>query len=270
MSTSARAFVLRHSRLQDVPGLPELRLHLSDDVFEVWHAVQEETGDSDAPIPFWAFAWGGGLAIASYLRDHPEVVAGRRVLDIASGSGLCAIAAMRAGAAEVTAVDIDPFSIAAIDLNAKANRQRIDARRDDCLVDEPPSDIDLILAGDCWYEEAFGLRVSAWLMQRARSPASTCSSATQAGATSRTTLSRSWRRTTFAPRPTSRTWPAPQRRSTGWSSRPGPHPASLHATRSRSSRVANATPRKRANSRYVASYALRSSSPRSQASTTWR
>ena len=136
-----------------------MRLHLSDDVFEVWHAVQEETGDADAPIPFWAFAWGGGLAIASYLRDHPEVVADRRVLDMASGSGLCAIAAMRAGASEVTAVDIDPLSIAAIELNAKANRQRIDARREDLLADEPPPDVDLILAGDCWYEESFGHRI---------------------------------------------------------------------------------------------------------------
>ena len=137
-------------------GLDELRLHLSDDVFELWHAVQEETGDRDAPIPFWAFAWGGGLAIASYLRDKPDVVAGKRVLDLASGSGLCAIAAMRAGALTTTAVDIDPLSIAAIGLNAKANRQKIVVRREDLLGDDPPDDIDVILAGDCWYEEAFG------------------------------------------------------------------------------------------------------------------
>src|SRR4051794_30872845 len=114
MADSARAFVLRHSRLQGVPGLPEIRLRLSDDVFEVWRAVQHETGDSDAPIPFWAFAWGGGMAIANYLRDRPEIAAGKRLLDLASGSGLCAIAAMMAGALTTTAVDIDPFSIAAI------------------------------------------------------------------------------------------------------------------------------------------------------------
>ena len=96
-ASSERAFVLRHTRLQDVPGFDDVRLHLSDDVFSVWRAVQEVTGDSDAPIPFWAFAWGGGLAIASYIRDHPEVAAGRRVLDVASGSGLCAIVALRPG-----------------------------------------------------------------------------------------------------------------------------------------------------------------------------
>src|SRR4051812_3401339 len=102
-----RAFVLRHTRLQPVPGLPQIRLHLSDDVYSVWGAVQRETGEPDAPIPYWAFAWGGGLALAHYIADHPETVRGRRVLDIASGSGLDAIGAALAGAAEVTAVDID-------------------------------------------------------------------------------------------------------------------------------------------------------------------
>jgi len=156
-----RAFVTKHTRLQAVPGL-DLRLHLADDVNVVWHATQGATGDSDAPIPYWAFAWGGGLAIARYVAEHPEVVAGKRVLDVASGSGLCAIAAMRAGAEEATAVDIDPFAIAAIGLNARANGARVDVTRDDVLDDEPP-DVDVILAGDCWYEERFATRISAWL-----------------------------------------------------------------------------------------------------------
>jgi predicted nicotinamide N-methyase len=163
-----RSFVLKHTRLQAVPGFDNLKLHLSDDIYSVWGAIQKETGESDAPIPYWAFAWGGGLALASYLRDHPEVVAGRRVLDIASGSGLDAVAAARAGASEVMAVDIDPFSIAAINLNARANNVRIDARREDLLDSDPP-DIDVILAGDCWYEERFGARISAWLIRAAAS-----------------------------------------------------------------------------------------------------
>jgi len=135
-------------------------------VYSVWGAIQKETGESDAPIPYWAFAWGGGLALARYLRDHPDSVEGRRVLDMASGSGLDAIAAARAGAGEVLAVDIDAFSIAAITLNARANNVRVDARRDD-LLDAVPPDVDVILAGDCWYEEGFGLRVSTWLHQAA-------------------------------------------------------------------------------------------------------
>ena len=162
MAKDDRAFVIRHTRLQPVPGLDDIRLHLSDDVFAVWHAVQEVSGDPDAPIPFWAFAWGGGMAIAHYLRDHSSVVAGKVVLDIASGSGLCAIAAIRAGAARVTAVDIDPRAIAAINLNASANDVRLDARLTDLLEDDPPK-VDVILAGDCWYEEDFGTRVTAWL-----------------------------------------------------------------------------------------------------------
>jgi predicted nicotinamide N-methyase len=162
VSTSARAFVRRHTRLQDVPGLAGIRLHLADDVLALWRAAQEQTGDEDAPIPYWAFAWGGGLALARFLGDRPQVVAGRRVLDLASGSGLCAIAAMKAGAAAVTAVDIDPFAAAAIAINARDNGQRLAVVCADILDDEPP-DVDVILAGDCWYEECFAARTTAWL-----------------------------------------------------------------------------------------------------------
>ena len=132
----------------------------------MWRAVQLETHDPDAPIPFWAFAWGGGLAIARYLRDHPEAVAGRRVFDLASGSGLGAIAAMRAGAADTTATDIDAVAIAAIRLNARANGHRVTVVTKDVLDDEPPG-ADVILAGDCWYEAGLAQRVLPWL-QRAK------------------------------------------------------------------------------------------------------
>ena len=127
MATSPRAFVLRHTRLRPVPGLEEIRLHLADEVLPLWGAVQVETGDPDAALPYWAFAWGGGLAIGRYLREHPETVAGRSVFDLGSGSGLCAIAAMAAGAASATGADIDPFAVAAIALNARANGRRVTA-----------------------------------------------------------------------------------------------------------------------------------------------
>ena len=162
MAASARAFVLRHTRLRPVPGLDGIRLHLADEILPLWHAVQVETRDDDAALPYWAFAWGGGLAIAHYLRDHPEVVAGRRVLDYASGSGLCGLAAARAGAANVTAVDIDPFAATAIPLNARANGLRVAAVQRDLLDDDPP-DVDVILAGDVFYEAGFAARVIAWL-----------------------------------------------------------------------------------------------------------
>jgi predicted nicotinamide N-methyase len=166
MANSTRAFVLRHTVLRPVPGLQGIRLHLADEVLPLWHAVQLETDDPDAALPYWAFAWGGGLAITRYLEEHPESVAGRRVFDLASGSGLCAIAAIRAGAATATGVDIDRFSAAAIDLNARANRVRVSAVRADVLDDEPP-EADVVLAGDTWYEAGLANRVLPWL-RRAR------------------------------------------------------------------------------------------------------
>lgn len=162
MAPSSRAFVLRHTRLRPVPGLEEVRLHLADEVLPLWRAVQIETADPDAALPYWAFAWAGGLAIGRYLRDHPEAVAGRRVFDFASGSGLCAIAAMRAGASGATGADIDGFATAAIELNGRANGQRVAAVRRDVLAEAPP-DVDVILAGDCLYEAALAGRVLPWL-----------------------------------------------------------------------------------------------------------
>jgi predicted nicotinamide N-methyase len=163
---SPRAFVLRHTHLRAVPGLEEIRLHLADEVLPLWRAVQLETGDPDAALPYWAFAWGGGLAIGRYLREHPEAVAGRAVFDLASGSGLCAIAAMYAGATVVTGADIDAFAAAAIALNARANGRRVTVVRRDVL-DEPAPEVDIILAGDCWYDARLAQRVLPWL-QRAR------------------------------------------------------------------------------------------------------
>jgi predicted nicotinamide N-methyase len=159
---SRRAFILRHTRLRPVPGIEEIRLHLADEVLPLWHAVQVETGDPDAALPYWAFAWSGGLAIARYLREQPETVAGLRVFDLGAGSGLCAIAALRAGASEATSADIDEIALDAVQLNARANRRRVAVVRRD-LLDEDPPDVDVILAGDCWYEARLAERVQPWL-----------------------------------------------------------------------------------------------------------
>src|SRR5258706_12715229 len=121
MRCSGRAFVPRQTGLQPVAGLEDIRLHLADEVLPLWHAVQGELRDPDAPLPFWAFAWAGGLALASYLAEHPEAVRGRRALDLASGSGLVAIAAGQAGATAVSGSGIDPLAKAAIQLNARTN-----------------------------------------------------------------------------------------------------------------------------------------------------
>jgi predicted nicotinamide N-methyase len=166
MAASPRAFVLRHTQLRQVPGLDDIRIHQADDVFPLWHAVQVETGDPDAPLPYWAFAWAGGLAIARFVADHPEAVAGRRVFDFASGSGLCAIASLRAGAVRAIGADIDPYAAAAMALNARANACRVSVVERD-ILDEDPPDADLILAGDCWYEVGLASRVLPWLRRAA-------------------------------------------------------------------------------------------------------
>jgi predicted nicotinamide N-methyase len=157
-----RAFVRRNTQLLPVPDLPGVRLQVADDVMTVCRLAGSELGESDPALPYWAFAWAGGLAIGRYLMDHPDEVAGRRVLDIASGSGLCAIVALRSGAASAHAVDVDPLSEAAVAVNAKANGVRVGFSRRD-LLGAPPPECDVILAGDVCYEETMAGRVLGWL-----------------------------------------------------------------------------------------------------------
>ena len=166
MATSSparlRAFVRRNTHLAEVHDLPGVRLHLADDVMKLLELTGRELGQSDPDLPYWAFAWAGGLGIARYLAEHPEEVAGRTVLDLASGSGLCAIAALRAGAVSVLAADIDPFSEAAVALNAQANGMSIAFSKRNLLSDSPPP-YDVILAGDVLYAETMSGRMLDWL-----------------------------------------------------------------------------------------------------------
>ena len=157
-----RAFILEHTRLQRPPHTPELQLRLADEITPIWRMTEEELGEIGLPPPFWAFAWAGGQALARYLLDHPEAVAGERVVDFASGSGIVAIAAMKAGAAGVLAADIDAFCGAALSLNAEANGV-IAGFTDRDLLDAPPPAVDLIVAGDICYEKPLAERVMTWL-----------------------------------------------------------------------------------------------------------
>ena len=157
-----RAFILANTRLQAPPHTPELRLYLADEVTPIWRMTEDELGAIGLPPPFWAFAWAGGQALARYILDHPGEVAGERVVDFATGSGIVAIAAARAGAASVLAADIDPFCAAAVALNAAANGARLDFTDADLLDAAPPA-AGLILAADICYEQPLADRVMAWL-----------------------------------------------------------------------------------------------------------
>lgn len=176
------AFVRANTVLKPPSLVPELSLHLADRAVPLWELTEEELAQSDLPPPYWAFAWAGGQALARYVIDHPEVAAGRRVLDVASGSGIVALAALWVSAAHVVANEIDPFATAAISLNAAANglgggigrgvgggleaveRDMLD---EPVLADDGGPLYDLVLAGDVCYEKPMADRMAAWLRRHA-------------------------------------------------------------------------------------------------------
>ena len=156
-------FIRANTRLLPVPYAPEIRLHVADEATALWQKTEEELEAIGLPPPFWAFAWAGGQALARYLLDNPTLVDGATVVDFASGSGVVAIAAARAGARHVLASDLDPFAMAAIRLNAAANdvAGRVAPVSDNLLGTVPEAD--LVLAADVFYERDLAAAVTAWL-----------------------------------------------------------------------------------------------------------
>ena len=137
--------------------VPEITVHIAREPFGIF----QEAEKVKAERPYWAFAWSGGQALARWILDNPDEVAGKRVHDIGSGSALTAIAASRAGAARVIAADTDHLACAAARLNAAANRQDVTVTADDLLGED--IDTDLIVIGDLFYEPELVTRVSAFL-----------------------------------------------------------------------------------------------------------
>ena len=151
---SAGQIIRDSTRLRSVPLVPEIRLYQASEPMSGWRHTEQATGRTGLDPPFWAFAWPGGQALSRYLLDQPETVTGRHVIDIASGSGLVAIAAVLAGAAAVTAYDIDPLAAAAITVNAAANGVTVPAVCADVLTEDdlPAASTDLVLVADAFYE----------------------------------------------------------------------------------------------------------------------
>jgi predicted nicotinamide N-methyase len=168
--TDRASFIRSHLRRSPVTLVPEVVLHQAEEPIGLWELTEGEYR-SDQPPPFWAFAWAGGTALARYLLDQPSTVAGRAVLDLAAGSGLVAIASLKAGATSAVAVEIDPLAATAIELNAAENNVHIEVRLDDVL-DQSLADLGLsdpvVLAGDVFYSQDMSRRVLTFLRRAAR------------------------------------------------------------------------------------------------------
>jgi predicted nicotinamide N-methyase len=155
-------FVRDHTRPERPSLVPEVRLLVAADVVALWEAMEDQRGAPAEDPPFWAAAWPGGQVLARHVLDEPGLVAGRRVLDLGSGSGLVAVAAAMAGAAEVLASEIDPFGQAAIPLNAELNGVGGIRVVGDVLGGPPPADA-VVLAGDVCYDRVMTERVLPFL-----------------------------------------------------------------------------------------------------------
>ena len=161
------AFIIANTLLLPVPLVPEILLHVADEAVPLWTKTEDEINEIGLPPPFWAFAWAGGQALARYVLDNPVHVAGKTVIDLASGSGIVAIAAARAGAARVIAYDIDSFARMAIELNARVNDVEIEVCGDDLLAGAVAPDAETFLAGDIFYESDTATQAFAFLSARA-------------------------------------------------------------------------------------------------------
>jgi predicted nicotinamide N-methyase len=161
------AFVLANTAVVAPSLVPEIRLHLASEALPLWQMTEDALSATGLPPPYWAFAWAGGQALARHLLDHPDLVRGKRVIDFACGGGIAAIAAARAGAAEVTAVDIDPLAVATVRLNAALNDVTVATDSGD-WIGRTDVAADIIVAGDICYEQPLARRVEEWLGALAR------------------------------------------------------------------------------------------------------
>lgn len=159
---SADAFIRANTRLLAPPLVPEIKLHLAEESLPIWQKTEDELGEINVPPPFWAFAWAGGQALARYLLDTPELLAGKRVLDLGTGSGLTAIASGLRGATSVLAADIDLLALAAARLNAAENGVTISTTAEN-LLDREPGAFDAVLVGDLFYEKPLADKVLAFV-----------------------------------------------------------------------------------------------------------
>lgn len=157
-----KGFIRAETRVKPVPHVPEIQLHLADEAMSLWQKTEDELGDLGLPPPFWAFAWAGGQALARYILDQTAEFQGKTVMDFACGSGLVGIAAMKAGGTHCTAIDVDPFAIAATNLNAQLNEVTLKVAQAD-ITDRDPPEVDVLFCGDVFYDQDMATKVLKFL-----------------------------------------------------------------------------------------------------------
>lgn len=161
-AAAAQAFIKANTRVLTPPLVPEITLHLAEESVPIWQKTEEELGEMNVAPPYWAFAWAGGQALARYILDNPALLSGKSVLDLGSGSGLTAIAAMKAGAKSALASDLDQFSLAAVHLNAALNDVALQTTAGN-LLEKPPGAFEVVLVGDLFYERSLADLVSKFI-----------------------------------------------------------------------------------------------------------
>lgn len=159
-------FIRANTKRLSPPLVPEIVLHLAEESLPIWQKSEEELGEMNVPPPYWAFAWAGGQALARYLLDNPQVVSGKEVIDLGSGSGLTAIAAAKAGARTVLAADIDRMALVAVMLNAASNGVAVETTAEDLLAAAPPP-ASVVLVGDLFYERQLAENVLSFITSAA-------------------------------------------------------------------------------------------------------
>ena len=155
-------FIRTQTQILPPSIVPEIPIYMATEVTPLWQLTEDRLRKADLPPPFWAFAWPGGQGMSRYILDNPALVKGKRVIDFAAGSGIAAIAAMKAGASEVLAIDIDPLALHAINLNAAHNQVEVKIS-EGIDIYEPPAKTDLILAGDICYQQSMSTALVRWL-----------------------------------------------------------------------------------------------------------
>lgn len=138
--------------VQAMPQCPEIPLYLVDPSTMTRPFSPDEVRRIWEHTAYWAFCWASGQVLARFILDNPAWVKGKKVLDFGSGSGVVAIAAMKAGAREVIACDIDPDALISCQENARLNNVKLTLNDD--LFSITHKDIDLLIAADVLYDRS--------------------------------------------------------------------------------------------------------------------